>query len=223
MYFSKDAAKSIASILNVTLIIVPLISVLFGAVHYYNSKEFMLMLLSQPVKRSKVFWAEYIALAVSLSAGFLAGAILPLLLFGLSKVLVILALSGVILSFVFSAISIFFSVLIDEKVKGIGVLFFIWLLFSVLYDGLLLGIYFAFNDFPLEKVTIFLTLLNPVDIARIMVLLNLDLSAMLGYNGAVFVKFFGKFTGIGISLLFSLGWAVIPALIALKKFNRKNF
>lgn len=223
VYFSHDETKSLASILNVVLIIVPLVSTIFTAIHFYNSKEFIQMLLTQPVKRSAIFRAEYFGISLSLSLGFILGALIPLSFYGITKAYLSLFLSGVFLSFIFSAIALYFSIAIDEKVKGIGILLFLWLFFSVLFDGLILMIYFVFSDYPLEKFTIIMTLLNPVDVSRIMILLNLDLSALLGYTGATFLKFFGSFTGLSVTLLVLISWLVIPVVFAGKKFKRKDF
>ncbi len=73
MYFSADFARSAASILNVILFIVPLVSIVFGIMYYYNSREFALLLMAQPLKRSQLFLGQYLGLAGSLSLSFLLG------------------------------------------------------------------------------------------------------------------------------------------------------
>jgi Cu-processing system permease protein len=204
-------------------LLVPLVSIVFGTIHFYNSREFIEMLLSQPVKRNNIFWSEYLGLSVSLSTGFLIGVIFPLSLYGFSIILLYLAVTGVFLSFIFVAISMFNSISYDEKVKGIGLSFFIWFYFALLFDGLVLLIYVLFNDYPLEKIIIFLTCLNPIDLSRIMILLKLDISALMGYSGATFHKFFGSLTGTIGSLSMLILWTAIPVLFALRKFRKKNF
>jgi Cu-processing system permease protein len=223
IYSSKDFNKSIASILNVTLIIIPLVSTLFTALHYYNSIEFLQMLLTQPIKRATIFRAEFYGIAFSLSSAYLIGIMLPVFIQGVNITSILLAITGVILTIIFTSISLFIAISIDEKIKGMGILFFSWLFFSVLFDGLIILIYFLFNNYPLEKVTIILTMLNPVDIGRIIILMKLDLSAMLGYNGAVFMKFFGSTFGIVLCFAVCTTWILIPSYLALRKFNRKNF
>ncbi len=223
IYFSHDETKSIASILNIVLILVPLISIIFASMHFYNSKEFIQMLLTQPVKRNTIFKTEYLGISFSLSLGFIIGTIFPLSFYGLSKPIFFLLISGVFLSFIFTAIAFLFSILIDEKLKGMGILLFLWLFFSILYDGLILILYFTFSDYPLEKFTIFMTLLNPIDISRILILLNIDLSALFGFSGAIFIKFFNSYLGIIVTLLSLCIWTLIPIYLARKKFMRKNF
>jgi Cu-processing system permease protein len=223
MFFSKDSTKAIVSVLNVVLILVPLVSILFCSIHFYNSREFIQMLLSQPVKRSTIFFAEYTGLVISLSVSFLAGIILPLSFYGVSTILIYLALTGVFLSVIFSAFSVLISISTDEKVKGIGISLFLWLFFSVLYDGLVLLIYFAFNDYPLEKIMVIITTLNPVDLSRVLILLKLDISALMGYTGANFQKVAGSMTGIFLSFTVLIMWSVTPLYFAYRKFMKKNF
>jgi len=52
LYFSADLTKSIVSIMNIVIVLIPLVSIIFGTIYYYNSREFTELLLAQPVKRS---------------------------------------------------------------------------------------------------------------------------------------------------------------------------
>ena len=66
-----NADKSLVSLLNIILIIVPLISIVFSTIYTYNSSEFIELLVSQPLKRSAIWLSVFLGLAVTLS---LAGA-----------------------------------------------------------------------------------------------------------------------------------------------------
>ena len=60
LYFSADMTKSIVSMMNLVLVLIPLVSIVFGAIYYYNSREFTELLLAQPVRRSSlIFGAIY--------------------------------------------------------------------------------------------------------------------------------------------------------------------
>lgn len=65
--------------------------------------------------------------------------------------------------------------------------------------------------------------LNPVDVARVLVIMALDASAMMGYTGAVFQDFFGGAGGTALALGVLSLWAVIPGAAALRTFMRKDF
>lgn len=223
IYTGKDVSKAIISLLNVVLLIVPLVSIIFGTIHLYNSKEFMEMLLALPVRRKNIFWAEYLGLSSALSLGFILGTGLPLVIYGASITAIYLLLAGVFLSFIFTSLSFLSTVLNKDKSRGIGSSLVIWFYMAVIFDALVLMAYFMFSDYPLEKATIVISALNPVDLARIMILLKLDVSALMGYTGATLQHFFGSGFGLIYSLTFLLLWAIAPTLFALRIFNRKNF
>ena len=67
-----------------------------------------------------------------------------------------------------------------------------------------------------------ITALNPIGLSRILVLLKMDVSAMMGYTGAVFKDFFGTATGIITSLLVLSLWILLPAWLSVRKFNNKD-
>ncbi|MBK9332559.1 MAG: ABC transporter permease subunit [Ignavibacteria bacterium] len=223
IYIGHDTAKAVVTLLNISLFVVPLVSLIFGTIHFYNSGEYIQLLLTQPVNRRSIFLAEYFGLSFSLSAAFLAGAGLPLLIYGLSISAALLLFTGVMLTFIFVSLSFLSSVLNKDKVKGIGLSVIIWLVMSLIYDGLILVILFAFSEYPLEKFILILTTLNPVDLSRILILLQLDISALMGFTGALFRDFFGSITGMVTALILLLLWAALPGLAALKVFSKKNF
>lgn len=223
LYTGKDTAKATISLLNIVILIIPLVSIIFGTIHFYNSKEFMEMLLALPVKRKNIFWAEYLGLSGVLSLGFTLGTGLPLLIYGASPAALYLILSGVLLTFIFTSLAFFSSVINKDKAKGIGSALIIWFYMAVIFDALVLMAYFMFSDYPLEKATIVISALNPVDLARILILLKLDVSALMGYTGATLQHFFGSGFGAIYSLVFLVLWVFVPVFFALRLFERKNF
>lgn len=223
IYLGNDISKSTVSLLNVVLLLVPLVSIIFGTIHYYNSSNFIEMLLALPVKRSSIFWTEYFGLSISLSIGFLIGVGVPVLVNGASLTGLYLIICGIFLSFIFTALAFLSSVINRDKARGIGLSLIIWFYLAVIFDGLVLIIYLLFSNYPLEKVIIIASALNPIDLARIMILLKLDISALMGYTGATFQNFFGSMFGIIFSIFFLLLWILIPAFFSLRIFNRKNF
>lgn len=217
-----NSSKGLLSLLNIVLIIVPLLSVIFSTIYVYNSAEFIEVLVSQPVKRNTLLISIYAGLTSSLILAVLVGIGLPVLLYDHSGVGLILVLAATMLTAVFTGLAILASVITRDKAKGIGVSILLWFYFAIIFDGLILFILFQFSDYPLEKLSIGLTALNPIDLSRILVLLQMDVSAMMGYTGAVFKAFFEGATGylfIGPVLLF---WIFSPIFIAIKKFNKQD-
>jgi len=218
----SDTGKVVLSLLNIILMVVPLISVVFTTIHFYNSYEFIELMLAQPVNRSVIFLGEYLSVATSLCAACLVGIGVPFLLFGADERALTLLFTGVTLTLVFVSLAFLSAVLTRDKAKAIGVALLFWFYFSLIYDGLLLWVVFTFGDYPLEKVTLAMIAFNPVDLARIIVLLKLDISALMGYTGAFYNDFFGSHVGILFSTFILLLWIIVPLFAASKIFSRKD-
>lgn len=217
-----SSAKGILSLLNIVLIIVPMVSILFAAIYVYNSSEFLELLVSQPLKRKTIWLSMFAGLTFSLALSFFVGIGIPVLLYEFSATGITLIVSGILLTIIFVAIAMLAAVRIRDKARGIGAVILLWLYFSILFDGIVLFILFQFEDYPLEKAMVGITALNPIGLSRIMVLLKMDVSAMMGYTGAVFKDFFGTTTGIVTSLLVLLLWIILPGWLSVRKFNRKD-
>jgi Cu-processing system permease protein len=217
-----DTGKVILSLMNVVLMVVPLVSIVFSTIHFYNSYEFIELMLAQPVNRRVIFLGEFGAVAISLCFAFTIGVGLPMVLFGTSISGLTLLYSGIMLTLVFVSLAFLSSVLTRDKAKAIGVALLFWFYFSLIYDGLLIWIIYSFMDYPLEKVTLALVSFNPVDLARILMLLQLDISALMGYTGAFYKNFFGSSFGIIFSSVVLLIWIIVPVGLALRIFNRKD-
>lgn len=225
--FSGDASKAYISLMNVVLIIIPIVSLIFGSIYLYNSREFVEMMLSQPIDRKSLFLGIYFGTSIPLSLSWVIGIILPFLLFSKSYQqfdgLLFLILIGAALTFVFTAIAFLVTIRQDDKAKGLGYLMMIWLLLAVIYDGIILLIVYYFQDYPLEKVMIGLSIVNPIDLARLIFLIKFNISALMGYTGTVFQNFFGSVLGIFISIFFLLIWIVMPIILSTKSFSKKDF
>jgi Cu-processing system permease protein len=81
----------------------------------------------------------------------------------------------------------------------------------------------AFADRPLETPLLVMTFLNPVDLARVLLTLRLDISAMMGYTGAVFSRVLGGWTGTVAAVGGLALWALVPGLFALRAFKTRDF
>lgn len=130
--------------------------------------------------------------------------------------------TGILLTSAFVAVAMLAVVKTRDKAKGIGVAILLWLYFSILFDGLVLFMLFQFADYPLEKAMIVVTAFNPIDLSRILILLQLDVSAMMGYTGAIFKDFFGTAIGVTVSVLVLLLWSALPVWLSTRRFIRKD-
>jgi Cu-processing system permease protein len=217
-----NSTKGLLSLLNIILIIVPLVSILFPAIYVYNSAEFLELLVSQPLKRKTIWLSMFTGLAAALSLAFFMGVGVPLLLYEATPTGFMMLSTGLLLTVIFVAIAMLAAVRTRDKARGIGFAILLWLYFAILFDGLVMFLLFQFADYPVEKVLAGVSALNPIDLSRILILLKMDVSALMGATGAVFRNLFGTPTGLWISFFILLLWIATPLWLSLRTFNRKD-
>ncbi len=219
----ENASKATLSMLNIVLLFVPLVALIFTTIYYYNSIDFIILVMAQPIRRRQIFYSIFIGISLSLTAAFVIGTGIPVLLLSPSLASLSIIIAGVALTMIFCSLSLLFSVWFRDKAKGMGISLIVWIFFMLIYDGLLLFLMFSFADYPLEKLFISLTFLNPIDLARIFALLKLDVSALMGVTGAVFKEFFGSGLGVFLTSFMLLLWFAAPVYFAGRHFRKKDF
>ena len=217
-----NPAKGLLSLLNLVLIIIPLVSIIFSTIYIYNSSEFIELLVSQPLKRKKIWISLFFGLGGSLALAVLTGVGLPILLYSSNITGFVMLGMAVLLTIIFVSIAMLAAIITRDKAKGIGVSILLWLYFSLLFDGLALFILFQFQDYPMEKAMVVMSGLNPIDLGRILILLKMDISALMGYSGAIFKDSFGSGPGFAWALMIMFLWVIVPVWLSLRKFSRKD-
>ncbi len=226
-WFGGTGTQVILSLLNIVLMVVPLVSLVFGAMYVYGAREFTELLLAQPVARRALFTGHFLGLAVPLAGAFLAGAGLPFLIHGGAGAhpgaIAALLVAGTGLSVSCAAIAVGIALYSDDRLRGVGIALGAWLTMTILYDAAMLAFAATFGDWPLEQLLLGLMMLNPVDLARGLVLTQLDVSALMGYTGALFEQTFGSLTGTIVSVTSLAVWIAVPFAIAARRFARRDF
>lgn len=228
LFLNNDVSKAVITLMNIIVVLTPLIGTIFGVMYYYNSREFTELLLAQPIKRSTIFIGQYLGVAISLSMSLVIGLGIPFLAYGVLQSsdifnFVSLIIVGAFLTFIFVALAFNIALSNENKIKGFGYAILMWLFLAVIYDGLFLISLVVMQDYPLDKFSLIATMFNPIDLSRILILLKLDISALLGYTGAVFQKFFGTNIGMIISFFVLSLWVTFPVLRIVFKSRKKDF
>lgn len=226
--FGGGGPRALLSLLNVVLVLVPLVSIVFGTMYLYGARDFIELLLAQPVRRAELCAGLYAGLALPLALAFLLGVGLPFVWGGhgdgsLARPLAMLLGAGVMLTLVFTALAFLVSLLFDDRARGFGVALLLWLAATALYDAVLVFVAVTWSDYPLELPLLGLTLLNPVDLGRVLLLLQFDSAALLGYTGAVFERFFGSAVGVAVATTALAAWCAVPLALAGRRFRHKDF
>jgi Cu-processing system permease protein len=225
--FGGDPVKAQLSLISVVLLVVPLVAVVFGTVYLYNAREFIELLLGQPIERRQLYAGLYLGLTIPLAVVFAVAIGIPFAVRGMESsswsALAALTGTGVVLTFVFAGIATLIAVRCEDRLRGLGTAIGSWLLLTVVYDGAVLFILSAFSSYPLERATLGLMMTNPIDIARLALLVRFDGAALMGYTGAVFLKFFAGSEGVVISLAALAVWIALPVVLGARAFERKDF
>lgn len=228
LFLNNDLSKAVITLMNVIIVLVPLIGTIFGVMYFYNSKEFTELLLALPLKRTSIFFGQYFGVAGSLTLSFILGLGIPFVIYGLFESgaiwnFVLLLITGGFLTLIFTALAFNIALSNENRIKGFGYAVLLWLFLAVIYDGLFLLSLVIFEEYPLDKFSLIATMFNPIDLSRILILLKLDISALLGYTGAIFKQFFGTNLGFIVSFLVLVFWTLIPIALLGLKAKRKDF
>lgn len=221
-HLGGDITKGLIGLLSLVLFVVPLVSLVFGTIHFYNSYEFIELLAAQPLKRRTILLAEFLGVVIALGAAFLLGIAVPIALYAPTATGFTLAGVGLVLTIIFTALAFLGAVITRDKARGIGVAMMLWFYFAILHDGLMLLAMTYFADYPLEKASIAMIALNPIGLARVVVLLQMDISALMGYTGAMMKDLLGTARGITGGLGILALWVILPLTTALWCFRRKD-
>lgn len=227
-FLNNDVNKAVITLLNIIIVLTPLIGTVFGVMYYYSSREFTELLLAQPLKRSTIFLGQYLGVAISLSLSLIIGLGIPFLAYGVMRSGAIwdftsLLVTGGFLTFIFVALAYNIALSFNDKIKGFGFAILLWLFLAVIYDGIIMILMITFQDYPLDKFALGAMMFNPIDLSRVLILLKLDISALLGYTGAVFQKFFGTSYGMIVSLLVLSVWVLLPMWRIVSVAKKKDF
>ena len=225
--FSDSETKALLSLVNVVLLIVPLANVVFGTMYLYGAREFVELLLAQPIRRRQLFAGLYLGLVGPISAGVVIGICVPLLLQRVSgpalAIGVTLAVVAAALSAVFTAIAAVIAYAIDDRVRGLVGAIGAWLLLAVVYDAAVLLAASRLADYPIERPMLAAMAVNPIDLARLVLLGRFDVAALLGYTGAVFQRFVSGTAGQFVAVGAMLAWIALPLAAGARLFQRKDF
>ena len=224
--FGGGGSRVLLSMVDIVLFVVPLVTIVLGTTYLYNAREFVELILAQPVRRRAVFGGLFLGLVLPLTLAFAAGVGIPFALRGVAADGAALAAVlgiGALLTLVFGALALLIAIRAEDRLRGVGLAVGVWLVTAVVYDGVVLLLAAIFANQPLERPMLGAMLANPVDLARVILLLRFDGAALLGYTGAVFQQFFGGARGTAIALGALLLWVIGPLVLASRAFARKDF
>lgn len=222
-------SRTVSSLLNLMLLFVPLLALLVGALGISGEREDGTLgyVLAQPVSRRTVYLAKLAGQGASLASAIGIGLGLVGLVIGWKAgsegfgAYALLALDAVLLSAATLGIGVLVSVLAASRLHALAIALVLWVGFAFVLDFVSIGLVVAGRLRP--DGMFWLTLINPVQCAKVLCLLALSAKLeVLGPAGIYAVRTFGP-SGSAVLLGGALVlWAVVPATFGWRVFRRMN-
>ncbi|MCP3859484.1 MAG: ABC transporter permease subunit [Phycisphaeraceae bacterium] len=218
--------KTAASLVNLTLLIVPLMAVTMGALSLSSERErgMLAYMLAQPVTRTEVFLSKFIgqgiAFAGTIAIGFGSSAAL-LSRQGAADGEIFLRLAGLslLLALAMLATGMLIATVVRRASAAMGTAVFVWLFVTLFGD---LGVMGASSVLRLEvDQMLALTLANPTQLFKLASIAGFDATLdLLGPAGLYAVRTYGDWlTTFLVSLL--VVWVLVPLGIGSFIFSRR--
>lgn len=217
------------SLMNLVLFIVPLTGLILGVGSIAGSAETLPLLLAQPVSRGEILAGKYLglaaAIAVAQALGFGAGGLVVAIQAGPDQVEGFVALTGLslILGWLSLATSLAIASLLPDRVRALSAALLLWLLLVVAYDLAVLGLTAILQGVPLQAVLFPALLVNPIDLARVLITMAVGSGALFGPTSAVLVKLLGGPGGVALGLAVLAIETAVPLAIAARVFRRRDW
>ncbi len=222
-------ARVTLSLMNLVLFVVPLAGLMLGVTSLTGSSGTLPLLLAQPVSRGEVLLGKLAGLGGALTlvqvVGFGGGGLVVALNAGADQAGAFAVLAGlsIALGWLTIATALLIAVTWPDRLRATATALLLWLLMVVAYDLAVLGATTLLRGLPLQTVLFPALLLNPVDLARVLTTLAVGSGAMFGPTSAVLMKLFGSTTGIALGITVLAVETVLPVMLAVRTFRRRDW
>ncbi|WP_037470036.1 ABC transporter permease [Shewanella marina] len=220
----------ISSLSTIAVFIIPLTAILISYDSFVGEEESgtLLLLLSYPLTRKQIIAGKLLGHSIMMAFTSLLGfGITALLLLILGKdypvgitvcVFSQFILSSILLAMTFILIGYVVSLRSTEKARAIGLLLFVWFLFVLIYDLVLLALLVADLSFMTPELINVLIAFNPTDIYRAINLVAVGAEDLQGTLSLI------AQSGLGLSVLYGLliVWIIGLSILALSVFKCKK-
>ena len=222
-------ARTTLSLMNLVLLIVPLCGLLLGVTSLSGGGETLSLLLAQPVGRGEVLLGKYLglgaALTVAQALGFGVGGVVVAFNAGAGQVAGFLSLTALsmVLGWLHLATALCIGAIWPDRLKAMSIALLLWLLLVVAYDLVVLGATTILSGVSLQTVLFPALLVNPVDLARVLITISVGSGALFGPTSAVLVKMFGPGQGVLLGIAVLAIETAVPLAIAARVFRRRDW
>lgn len=225
----QDFIRTSASLINLAGFLLPLFALLLGVFSFLTHREYLEILATQPVSRRRLLLGKYLGLLISVLAaaalGFgLPGAIIAASIGveGATTYLLVIFFSC-LLAAVFTGLSVLIALLTGRRPVALGAAIAVWIFFELVYGLVMLATTLYLPPTVAKNVLLVGLGGNPVDVVRVLCLLQVGGPHLFGPAGATLVKLTGSeavATAVGVIII--AVWVVVPILLAIRIFRRQD-
>jgi Cu-processing system permease protein len=225
----QDFTRTAASIVNLAGFVIPLFALLLGVFSFVSNREYIDLIVTQPVSRHQVLLGKYLGLLLTIVGASLIGFGIPGIIISLTigvegalaygLVIALAMMNGA----VFLGIAVLIALVTQRQQIALGAAVGIWLFFELFYGLLVIGSTLYFSHAVLKSMLLVGLMGNPIDLSRVLSLLAIGGPHFFGPAGTTLVKAAGSGFLAGMwGWLALIAWIVIPGLISLRIFSRQN-
>ncbi len=225
----QDFTRTAASLVNVGGFLIPLFALVLGVFSFVTHPEYLELLATQPVSRTRVLLGRYLGLSLTVLGASALGFGLPGVMIavaagseGAQRYLAVIGYLS-LLALAFTGIALLVTLLVHRRQIALGIALGVWVFFELAYGVIMLAST-LYLPAKVLKTTLLVGLLgNPVDLARVLSLLQVGGPHLFGPAGATLVKLTGSTAvATALGLVGLLLWVVVPLLVAVRLFKRQN-
>lgn len=224
LFLSEDITKTLLSLTIVFCALIPLVALLFTSLYWYNSERFTELLLTQPISRRVIYLSRAVILGTSLIFSLTVGVVIPFLWFQVfnSDIIFFLGLMS-LLSLVFVNLGLLISVSMSDKMKALGLVLGIWIYLLMVHDGIVLMGLLFFKGYPVDIPALVAGTINPIGLARVLLIRYFDQPLLLSFTGARVQLFLASTSGFLAALLAGIVWILWPLWLGLRTFINRDY
>ena len=225
----QDFVRTSASLINLGGFLLPLFALLLGVFSFLTHREYLEALATQPVSRRGILLGKYLGLLISVltaaAIGFgLPGAVIAASIgFEGASTYLLVVFFSCLLAAVFTGLSVLIALLTERRPAAIGVAIAVWIFFELVYGLLMLATTLYLPPGVAKNVLLVGLGGNPIDVVRVLCLLQVGGPHLFGPAGATLIKLTGSgtaATAIGFAII--AAWIVVPLVIAVWVFKRQD-
>jgi len=225
----QDFIRTSASLVNLGGFLLPLFALLLGVFSFLTHREYLEILATQPVARSRILVGRYLGLLLSVLAAAVLGFGLPGVVIALTigvegagAYLLVVAYSC-LLAAVFAGVSVLVALLAGRRPVALAAAIAIWIFYELVYGLLMLATTLYLPASIVKTVLLAGLAGNPIDVVRVLSLLQVGGPELYGPAGATLIKLTGSVaTTTAIGLAAVAAWIVVPLLVAVWVFKKQD-